>query len=157
MKRESFILTVTGLFTVAAGAAAMIPGVGFFLSPFLKSKNEKWESVGAAESFQPGTTSKVSFPDPSPLPWAGVIAQTAAWLQRNHDGEFVAYSINCTHLGCPVDWVAKADLFMCPCHGGVYTKDGDVAGGPPPRPLTKYQVRVREGKVEILTAELPLA
>ncbi|MDQ2900037.1 MAG: Rieske 2Fe-2S domain-containing protein, partial [Acidobacteriota bacterium] len=47
-------------------------------------------------------------------------------------------------------------LFMCPCHGGVYYKNGDVAAGPPPKPLTKYPVRVRDGLVEILTKPTPI-
>ena len=46
---------------------------------------------------------------------------------------------------------------MCPCHGGVYYKDGTVAAGPPPRPLTKYPVRVNGGRVEILTTPTPIA
>jgi menaquinol-cytochrome c reductase iron-sulfur subunit len=25
----------------------------------------------------------------------------------------VAFSINCTHLGCPVRWLPDANLFMC--------------------------------------------
>ena len=36
-----------------------------------------------------------------------------------------------------------AELFLCPCHGGVYYADGTVAGGPPPQPLFRYGVRDR--------------
>jgi menaquinol-cytochrome c reductase iron-sulfur subunit len=60
-------------------------------------------------------------------------------------------------LGCPVRWLPDADLFMCPCHGGVYYKDGKVAAGPPPRPLVKYPVRLRNGQVEIRTSPLPIS
>ena len=80
-------------------------------------------------------TVKVDFPDSSPLPWAGVVARTAAWLRREPDGTFVAFTVNCTHLGCPVRWLPDAGLFMCPCHGGVYYANGDRASGPPPRGL----------------------
>ena len=73
------------------------------------------------------------------------------------DGQFVAFAVNCTHLGCPVRWLQQAELFMCPCHGGVYYKDGTVAAGPPPRPLTKYPVRINQGQVEILTTPTPIA
>ena len=81
---------------------------------------------------------------------------TAAWLRRTDASEFVAFAVNCTHLGCPVKWLTDASLFMCPCHGGVYYKDGSVAAGPPPRPLPQYPVRVRNGQVEILASPLPL-
>ena len=89
------------------------------------------------------------------MAWAGVTAMTAAWLRRLDSGGFVAFAVNCAHLGCPVRWLAKANLFMCPCHGGVYYADGSVAAGPPPRGLFKYPVRVRDGQVEILASAVP--
>src|SRR5947209_4860450 len=33
---------------------------------------------------------------------------------------YIALSTRCAHLGCPVRFVAAADNFICPCHGGVY-------------------------------------
>ena len=53
-------------------------------------------------------------------------------------------------------WVQEAKLFMCPCHGGVYYEDGEVAAGPPPEALARYDVRVVDGNVEIETAAIPL-
>ncbi len=96
------------------------------------------------------------FEDPSPEAWAGVTAETGAWLRRVGEEEFIAFSINCRHLGCPVRWVAGPSLFMCPCHGGVYYPNGDVAAGPPPEPLHRYPVRVQDGNVEIETSPIPL-
>ena len=53
-------------------------------------------------------------------------------------------------------WLASAELFMCPCHGGVYYKDGTVAAGPPPHPLIRYQVRVVNDEVQIQSAAIPI-
>jgi menaquinol-cytochrome c reductase iron-sulfur subunit len=54
-----------------------------------------------------------------------------------------------------VNWRAGAELFLCPCHGGVYYSDGSVAGGPPPRPLVRYAVRIGDnGRVQVLTRPL---
>jgi menaquinol-cytochrome c reductase iron-sulfur subunit len=78
-----------------------------------------------------------------------VSGDRSAWLRRQAGNDFTAFAINCTHLGCPVRWEGNADLFMCPCHGGVYYSNGDVAGGPPPRPLHRYPVRITDGQVEI--------
>jgi menaquinol-cytochrome c reductase iron-sulfur subunit len=55
-----------------------------------------------------------------------------------------------------VRWLADADLFMCPCHGGVYYSDGTVAAGPPPKPLIRYEVRMVNGQVEIKTMAIPI-
>ena len=140
------------------GAAFVgVPVTGFLVAPLFEGISKEWRSVGRADQFQPGKTIEVKFEDASSLAWAGVTAQTAAWLRCEASGEFVAFAVNCTHLGCPVRWLEEAELFMCPCHGGVYYKDGTVAAGPPPEPLTHYPVRVRDGQVEILTMPTPIA
>ena len=46
-------------------------------------------------------------------------------------------------------FVAAAGNFICPCHGGVYDFQGKVIGGPPVRPLDRFQTRVRDGQVQI--------
>jgi menaquinol-cytochrome c reductase iron-sulfur subunit len=140
----------------AIGALVGIPVIGFVLAPLVRPVPSSWRSVGKVELFGIGQTVKVDFTDPSPLPWSGITAKTAAWLRRVGENEFIAFSINCRHLGCPVRWVDGAKLFMCPCHGGVYYEDGSVAAGPPPEPLARYAVRVNNGQVEIQTSPIPL-
>ncbi len=136
--------------------ALLTPTVGFILGPLFMRKPRLWRPVGAADSFKVGETVAVRFEDASPASWAGVTANTAAWLRCESKDTFTAFSINCSHLGCPVRWLADADLFMCPCHGGVYYKDGTVAAGPPPKPLTRYPVRITNGQVELLTGPIPI-
>ncbi|MQA89672.1 MAG: Rieske 2Fe-2S domain-containing protein [Gemmatimonas sp.] len=145
-------LTLCGL----AAAVAGVPILGFFLAPFVSAHPERWRGVGRVSQFPVGSTTTVRFEDPSSLPWSGQVAKTAAWLRREGEASFIAFSLDCTHLGCPVRWEEQANLFMCPCHGGVYYSNGEVAGGPPPRPLTRYPVRVRGDAVEIHTTPLPI-
>jgi menaquinol-cytochrome c reductase iron-sulfur subunit len=45
---------------------------------------------------------------------------------------------------------------MCPCHGGVYYKDGSVAAGPPPKSLVQYPVRINKNAIEIQTSAIPI-
>jgi menaquinol-cytochrome c reductase iron-sulfur subunit len=105
-----------------------IPLVGFVVAPIFRKTTGKWISVGNITDYEIGKT--VS--------------------------EFIAFSVNCTHLGCPVRWLGDADLFMCPCHGGVYYSDGTVAAGPPPKPLIRYDVRTANGQVQIKTMAIPI-
>lgn len=154
--RRSFYARLSMILSAVIGALIVLPGLGFVLAPIFKRTPQKWRAVGKVEDFKIGATILVNFEDPSPEAWAGVTAKTAAWLRRKDESEFIAFAINCRHLGCPVRWIDTAGLFMCPCHGGVYYSDGTVAGGPPPEPLARYQVRVREGQVEIHTAAVPL-
>jgi len=151
-------LTRLSLALSAVGAAIVgVPIVGFLLSPLLQHVPRLWRPVGKVDQFEVGKTVEVSFADASSLPWVGVSGKTAAWLRRHTESDFIAFSVNCTHLGCPVRWLKHADLFMCPCHGGVYYNDGRVASGPPPKALNRYPVRVRNGVVEIQTSPVPIA
>jgi menaquinol-cytochrome c reductase iron-sulfur subunit len=134
-----------------------VPILSYLLSPLLNRAPNLWRDVGRVGDFRIDQTVEVSFEEPSPLPWAGQTARTAAWLRRTGEESFVAFAVNCTHLGCPVNWRPEARLFLCPCHGGVFYADGRVAGGPPPRPLERYEVRVQDGAVQILTRPLPVA
>ena len=155
-RRREFLTRLSVAAGVWGAALVGIPFVGFLIAPLFERTPQVWRAVGPVAQFAVGTTNKVTFPDSSPLPWAGIVANTAAWLRRVGDDQFTAFSVNCTHLGCPVRWLPDANLFMCPCHGGVYYGDGAVAAGPPPHPLPRYPVRVRNGLVEILTSPLPI-
>lgn len=137
-----------------AGAVVGVPIIAYLLSPLINPARNVWRDLGPLDQFPPGQTVQVNFQDPSPLAWAGQTATQAAWLRRQGPTDFQAFSVNCTHLGCPVRWLPTARLFLCPCHGGVYYDDGRVAGGPPPRPLFRYDVRVENGHVFLLTRGL---
>jgi len=66
------------------------------------------------------------------------------------DGKPLALSNTCTHLGCPAKYEGEDKQFHCPCHGGVYAIDGTNVGGPPPRPLPKFETKVENGDLMIL-------
>lgn len=154
--RRTFLVKLSIGLAALSAAAAGVPVLSAILAPLLKKVPQVWRNVGAIEAFQIGQTKLVKFENADPQAWAGVTAQTAAWLRRDTINRFTAFSANCTHLGCPVRWEKDAELFMCPCHGGVYYKDGTVAAGPPPKPLVKYPVRVNKGQVEVRTSPVPI-
>lgn len=154
-RRKFFSRLTIGLSGLIA-ALVSVPAVGFVLGPVLRRREQRWRTVGKVGHFDIGSTVLVEFEDPSSLPWAGVTAKTGAWLRRENETEFIAFSINCRHLGCPVRWLAATELFMCPCHGGVYYKDGEVAAGPPPQALARIPVRIKQDRVEVQTAPVPL-
>jgi menaquinol-cytochrome c reductase iron-sulfur subunit len=137
-------------------AALVVPAAGFVLSPLWRQAPVVWRSVGKLDDFKHGETTSVTLVDASPLPWAGITAHTAAWLRRTGDREFVAFAVNCAHLGCPVRWMPGANLFMCPCHGGVYYEDGSVAAGPPPHGLSRYPARVVGEDVQVRADAVPI-
>jgi len=63
---------------------------------------------------------------------------------RVAENEFRAFSATCTHLDCIVEFRKDQGKIWCNCHDGQYDLEGRNVGGPPPRPLTPYQVHVVE-------------
>ena len=149
---EKLSITLVGFCAAVVG----LPLIGFVIAPLFRKVPEQWVTLGKVGDFQIGKTASVTVLDPSPLPWAGITAKNAVWLRRESETSFIAFSANCTHLGCPVRWMEGAELFLCPCHGGAYYKDGNVAAGPPPRPLFRYGVRIENGEVKISSVIVPI-
>ncbi len=56
----------------------------------------------------------------------------------------------CPHLGCRPQWRPGLKLFVCPCHGSRFARDGALRHGPATRGLTHLQViRLKDGGVRI--------
>jgi len=140
-----------------AGVVVSVPLISYLLSPLLRPPPPAWVDVGPADDFQQGQTVLKSIKEVSPLPWAGQTAETAVWVRRVDQQSFTIFEVNCAHLGCPVTWKQDAELFLCPCHGGVYYADGTVAGGPPPRPLFRYENRVQNGTLQVRSRGLGIS
>jgi|SRR5947209_8269476 len=159
MNREVFM----GLFmAMVGGIGAVIVGLpilGVVLGPLFTAPKDVWRDVGAVSDFKIGQTVHVSFTynQGEVQQWSGSTRETSSWLRRLDETHFTAFAVYCTHLGCPVNWLAAPRIFLCPCHGSVFNGDGTVAGGPAPRPLFRYPVRVHNGTVQIKTQPQPLS
>lgn len=147
-RRRMLMAVSIGAGSLVAAIAA-VPILGFFLAPVVKRFPPVWRDVGSVDAFKMGEMVNVTIATSSGTPWDGPARYVAAWVRRDTPTEFVVYDDKCTHLGCPVRWIAGAQLFMCPCHGGVYHDNGDVAAGPPPKALQKFPVRVVDGRVQV--------
>ena len=136
-----------------AGAAIMLPAIGFALGPVFEEEDFPWQSVGPPGNFVEDNYTPVTF---SMVTDVGEAGKTLAYVRKRNPSldtdnpdEFIAISTRCAHLGCPVRWVGPAQRFVCPCHGGVYDARGQVEGGPPVRPLDRFKTRVLNGQVQI--------
>lgn len=72
----------------------------------------------------------------------------SAWVVER-EGELVAYSTVCPHLGCAVDWEPEAGKFKCPCHRSAFGLDGVPEHGPAPRALDSLELEQRESLIAI--------
>lgn len=64
-------------------------------------------------------------------------------------GTFAAFSAVCPHLGCIVKWLPEEGEFLCPCHAGRFSSEGNVLSGPPPKPLESLPVVLQADQVII--------
>jgi menaquinol-cytochrome c reductase iron-sulfur subunit len=154
--RRRFLIRLSLGLSALSAFVAGIPVISAMLAPLLEKTPEVWRKVADLDDFAIGVVKLVTFDNADPEAWSGITARSAAWLRRDSESVFTAFSVNCTHLGCPVRWEEGAQLFMCPCHGGVYYKDGTVASGPPPTALVQYPVRINKQQIEIQTAPVPI-
>ncbi len=92
---------------------------------------------------------------PDAVPTEGVLeVPEARGYLLNVEGEIVAFSEVCTHLGCRVPYIAENNRFECPCHGSKFTREGCYLEGPAPRGMDKYVTDVVDDVVVIDTAEV---
>jgi nitrite reductase/ring-hydroxylating ferredoxin subunit len=69
---------------------------------------------------------------------------------RPDERRFVALSATCPHSNvCLVEWDPKRRQVICPCHRGVFDLQGNVISGPPPAPLRRREVDVRDGQIYV--------
>jgi nitrite reductase/ring-hydroxylating ferredoxin subunit len=94
--------------------------------------------IEGGSELQPGSSLAFEYPRKGDL----------CLLVRNSNGEFSAFSRRCTHLSCPVQYQAEKNWLYCHCHNGAFSsEDGRVLQGPPPHPLPRILLEVRDGGV----------
>ena len=138
------------------GVALAIPIVRYLFAPWRKdSSYDSWVSLGGIGTFPAGQTRLASFSDPFHRPLDGVTDNVACYVRHVDANQFQVFAVNCAHLGCPVRWFPQSQLFMCPCHGGVYYADGSRASGPPERGLFTYPWKIVSGELHIFAGQMP--
>ena len=70
-------------------------------------------------------------------------------LVRLSTGEYRAFSAVCEHLQCTVQYRSDLSQIWCACHNGMFNLNGEVLSGPPPGPLTTYEVAIRGDEVVV--------
>jgi menaquinol-cytochrome c reductase iron-sulfur subunit len=71
----------------------------------------------------------------------------AVYLRRAEGGKVEAFNVTCPHAGCPIEYRAGVNLFVCPCHDSKFHLDGRLASihSPSQRNMDSLEVEVRNG------------
>jgi cytochrome b6-f complex iron-sulfur subunit len=63
--------------------------------------------------------------------------------------DIYALSLVCTHLGCTVNVTPKK--LICPCHGSIFSRGGEVFKGPADAPLEQLAVEEHGDFIVVLS------
>lgn len=175
--------------TILKGVAALPLAASFGLafSPlfrYLLPTRQPLDLLGPSD--QPKALKPVTFTDSDfPEPWTCLeftfqqsykeynpegqeVRKIPGFAVKLPDGDVVAYSRICPHLGCIFNFVKNPEecqkgynfkpdgpVFACPCHLSVYdiAQNGKVVSGPAPRPPRKFEIKKESGTYNIVSLE----
>lgn len=149
--RRQFMSIIIWAIGALIGIGLGIPGIAYIIGPALQTQQEEdWIHLGSIAKVDLGTPTLFKTRVERRTGWIVSEEELSFYLLTENGRDFTAMSNICTHLGCRVRWTEDQSLFLCPCHNGVFSKDGSVVAGPPPRPLDRYQVKVEEDQIYVL-------
>ncbi|MCF7823156.1 MAG: Rieske 2Fe-2S domain-containing protein [Candidatus Marinimicrobia bacterium] len=139
--RRSFLDILLGATLFAWLGSMIYPVIRFLIPPKQPDLNVSSLDAGMADAFKRNTAKILRF------------GRKPVILVRKKGGEFKALSATCTHLDCTVQYKDDTEQIWCACHNGLYDLEGRNISGPPPKPLTPFNVTVKENKIFVTRDE----
>lgn len=122
VSRRDFLGLVAFGTAILASIGALAASLRFVKADVYSEESKKFK-IGKVENFPVNTIKKID--------------DKNVFIFSNDDG-IHAISAICTHLGCIISLAEFG--FQCPCHGSRFSSEGNVIGGPAPRPLEWFEI-----------------
>lgn len=135
IKRRNFITGMLSGASVMLGGLILYPIMKYIFPPPQTEVIQNTVTVGKVDKFPNFSGTIFRF------------GNVPGILIRTQEGEFRAFSAVCKHLNCTVQFNKEHGDIWCPCHNGHYDLNGNNISGPPPRPLDKFDVLVKDGDI----------
>jgi Rieske Fe-S protein len=149
--RRDFMKYTIGVVGGLIGLGYGIPAIEYVVAPALaKGQAQQWIQLGGVSKVELGKPTLFKVNITRQTGWIVNQEELSVYVLTENGRDFAAMSNVCTHLGCRVRWIDDQNQYFCPCHNGIYDKQGNVVSGPPPRPLDKYQTKVENDQLFIL-------
>ncbi len=74
------------------------------------------------------------------------------FIVRTGEDDYVAYSSECTHFGCEVEFESFEAGYVCPCHGSTFDIEGSVTNGPAKQDLVRFDLEWDEAQITLSPA-----
>jgi Rieske Fe-S protein len=133
--RRSWLSWVLGTSLGAVAASILYPLYRYVLPPRSAESQTGRILAGRRSELPPGSGKIFRF---GAKP--GIVIATAG-------GEIRAFTAVCTHLACTVQYRKDLQHIWCACHDGHYSLEGVPIAGPPPRPLERYDVALKDDEI----------
>lgn len=150
LNRREFMGIATWAIGAILTALYSVPAIAYLIGPALRrAEEEEWLPLGTTSRVELGTPTLFKTTVEQQAGWIVNQEEFTAYILTENGREFIAMSNICSHLGCRVRWLEDQEQFFCPCHNGVFDKNGEVLEGPPPRPLDRFDVMVENEQILI--------
>ena len=139
IERRGFLKKLWTILGIVAGIEIVYLVYNFFLpnKKITASVPSSYFEAGAQEKFK--NNSITSF------------RSRNFFLTRLENGEFIALSTRCTHLGCALTYDKTKNLLVCPCHSSIFDIKGKVLRSPATRNLDHHEVIIEKNIVKVNT------
>jgi menaquinol-cytochrome c reductase iron-sulfur subunit len=152
LDRRRFLSRTTAALMALMTGVILAPALAFVSSPLRRrgggsAQRDDFSDAGELKSIPVGTWTLLPIEIVRQDGWDKTRQARSVWVLVSgaSAGDIRVLSPICTHLGCPIAWLAATSQFRCPCHGGTFNKDGALIGGPPPRGMDSLESRIRDG------------
>jgi Rieske Fe-S protein len=150
VSRKNFLSIAIAAIGGFISVAIAVPAIAYIIGPASQRNNTQEQiSLGSVAKVELGVPTLFKVKVEQKTGWITNEEEISVYIYTENGRDYVALSNICTHLGCRVRWITEQGEFFCPCHNGVFDKNGDVVSGPPPRPLDRYDVTVVNGQLLI--------
>jgi menaquinol-cytochrome c reductase iron-sulfur subunit len=147
--RRQFHLTFIYSLSAAMAAMVSIPAFAYLFLPPRAHREEQWVDAADLTQLPLNNPQEVSYRTTKVDGWKVSSEKATAWVVKTADNQAIAFGPQCTHLGCAYHWDEGKKNFLCPCHTSSFAIDGRVLGGPAPRPLDRYAVKIDGNRLRI--------
>lgn len=159
-RRSFFVRAMAGFVGFIVGVVPFAAGLAFFFDPLVRKRGggEGGNQNGFIDMEIPvsavpdnGIPQAFKVHDDVVDAWNKFLHVEigSVWLRKNPDGEIVAFSSVCPHLGCAVDYVSAERVFYCPCHTSKFELTGEKINDIPPRGMDTLKTKIKEGTIWI--------
>ncbi len=152
--RRNFVKLIVASVGGFIGLSVGIPAIIYTIEPAVKVQStEGWISAGLMANYETDKPTLFTFTQTKQNGWERTVNSYGVYVTKQSETAATVFSNQCTHLACRVTWQEENQVYFCPCHNGIFNKEGEVTEGPPPKPLIPYETKVEEGILYFYFAE----